>query len=169
MPAPKHDVGLDFAQSLGSAMTPPETVKGGRDLPDGFPLPPSETGRIIDTNNEPQGINGAIAYDFTVNRRVFIIYRPWESCDRCNQAIANGEVVLPVEEGDYECPHTTIKAYRDVINKVLAGELVSGGEQEIIQKDGSVCVSLRWYDKKINHKRLRQLSKQNDDEKYGPG
>ena len=162
MPVQKAEAGFDFATSISKAMTSPEVTTNGRDLPDGFPLPTSETGRVIDTAQDPQGIAGAIAYDFTIQRRVFVIYRPWEACERCTNAIAQGNVTLPDDEGDYECPHTTLKAYREIINKVLAAEYVSGGEQEVVQKDGSIVISLRWYEKKLNHKRARRLAKENE-------
>ena len=169
MPTQKAEAGFDFATSITKAMTPPETATQGKDLPDGFPFPNSDVGRVVDTSREPQGIPGTIAYDFTIQRKVFVIYRPWETCDRCTNAIANGIVTLPADEGDYECPHTMFKAYKVIIDKVLAGEFISGGEQEVVQKDGSIVISLRWYEKKLNHKRMRQLAKQNGDLPLGPG
>jgi hypothetical protein len=141
----KQDAGSDFASILNSAMqTPGGFETKGMDLPDGFPLPQQDSHRTVDTSAE--GIPGVTAYDFKVHRRVFTIFRPWDGCARCGQDIAASTTSLP-EDGDYDCPHTALVEYEDIVNDILAGKMIFGSEQEITQKDGSVLVSLRWYEK----------------------
>jgi hypothetical protein len=36
--------------------------------------------------------------------------------------------------------------YHDLMNKILEGKLLLGAEAEITNKDGSVAVSVRWYE-----------------------
>jgi len=160
MPAPTNS-GSDFASIIAKAQTPPDPRDGGvgRDLPDGFPLPIAATHRIVDTANEPEAIPGAVAYDFFVKRKVFLVFRPWESCSRCQNDVASGKVDLP-DDGDHNCPHTQIKEYEEVVNKCLAAEYILAGENEVNQKDGSIVVSLRWLEKKQNFKRMRQAAKE---------
>jgi hypothetical protein len=141
----KAEVGSDFASVLSAAMQgPSEPDERGRDLPDGFPLPFNDKHRVIDT--EADGIAGVTAYDFKIHRKVFTIFRPWESCSRCGNDFASGAANLP-DTGDYECPHVTRPEYEETINAILAGKMLFGSEQEIPQKDGSVIISLRWYEK----------------------
>jgi hypothetical protein len=151
----KQDAGTDFASVLSSAMQSPEGFDGkGLDLPDGFPLPRQDSHRTIDTSEE--GIPGIIAYDFKIHRKVFVIFRPWGDCARCGQDIAASSVSLP-ESGDYDCPHTSLDEYETIVNDILAGKFLFGSEQEITQKDGSVLVSLRWYEKTPSKKKKPQV------------
>ena len=151
----KQDAGSDFASVLNAAMQTPEGFDGkGMDLPDGFPLPRAETHRTVDT--EAEGIPGITAFDFKIHRKVFTIFRPWENCARCGQDIAAGGSTLP-DSGDYECPHTQLDDYETTVNDILAGKLIFGSEQEITQKDGSVLVSLRWYEKIPSKKKKPQV------------
>ena len=91
------------------------------------------------------GIPGQSKYDYRAHRRVFLIYRPWHYCDRCRDAIAKGDIILP-DEGDIECKHTMVDEYQRVMEDILKGRVLLGSETEITNKDGSVAVSLRWYE-----------------------
>lgn len=151
----KQDAGSDFASILNAAMQTPEGFEGkGMDLPDGFPLPRQDGHRTVDAAEE--GIPGVTAFDFKIHRRVFTIFRPWDGCARCGQDIAAGGASLP-ESGDYECPHTALEEYETIVNDILAGKMIFGSEQEITQKDGSVLVSLRWYEKTPSKKKKPQV------------
>jgi hypothetical protein len=159
MPAPNKDAGLDFAAALSAAQTPPQPVADGVDLPDGFPLPIAKTHRVIDSNKDPTGVPGALAYDYHVQRKVFVIYRPYWECNRCRDDMLNNMVSMP-KEGDYECPHVHIKGYQEVVDKALAGQIIIGPELERVLKDGTILVSLKWWEQKLNHKRMRQLQRE---------
>lgn len=145
MPPPKADVGSDFAAVLAAAQRSPADFENlGKDLPDGFPLPSGEHGRVIDT--EKEGVPGAMAWDYKPHREVFTIFRPWESCSRCGQDLASGTESLP-SVGDYRCPHNHKDEYEAILADCLSGKLVYDREQEIVQKDGVVLVSLKWHEK----------------------
>lgn len=155
MPPPKSDAGIDFPSILNAAMQTPASFEGmGKDLPDGFPLPPGEQHRVVDTDKE--GIPGVTAYDFKIHRKVFTIFRPWDGCSRCGQDLASGNAALP-DDGDYSCPHVALDEYESTVNDILAGKMIFGSEQEITQKDGTVLVSLRWYEKIAAPKRRPQM------------
>lgn len=156
MAAPK-DPGSSFVEAIESVYKAPEVGGGlGKDLPDGFPFSPPATHRVVETSEE--GIKGATAYDYKLSRRVYTIFRPWGSCERCANEIAAEEVVLP-PEGDYTCPHTQLSEYEEVMNKVLAGKLIKFSEREVDLRDGTIAVSLSWGEPFINHKRRRQEMK----------
>jgi hypothetical protein len=144
--AGEKNVGTDFASVLTAANKVPEATSDGKDLPDGFPLPRDSQHKHVDTATDDDPIPGIKKYDFRIHRRVYTIFRPWEKCDRCANLIAAEAVELPAETGDYTCPHTHILEYEDVNNKILAGEFLFGSEQEISNPDGSVRISLRWYE-----------------------
>jgi len=144
MPGPT-DTGFDFAAMLGAAMKTPDLLaEVGKDLPDGFPLPTNDFHKVVTT--EEEGIVGLLAYDFKVHREVYTTFRPWEECSRCGEAFAAGRETVP-SVGDYTCPHVTKDAYEAVVNDILSGKLMAGSEQEIVQKDGVVRISLKWYEK----------------------
>lgn len=147
-----------FASVLNRATQLPDTEQdAGKDLPDGFPLAAAAHHRVVDTANDPAAIEGMIAYDFTCRRGVFLIFRPWEGCNRCVQDMASNLVTVPAT-GDYTCPHTSLSSYEAIVNKTLAGEYLWGSENEVNQKDGSIVISLKWFEKKLNPKRKKRPS-----------
>lgn len=157
MPGPKADAGLDFAAILGHAATPPSTEESGRDLPDGFPFTRQEHHKVVEAGQE--GIPGMLAYDYFIHRRGFVIYRPWDNCARCSSEVASGATPLP-ETGDLTCPHTSVLEYQAIVNDCLAGKMLFGSEQEITLKDGSIVISLRWYERKANPAKARPPPKE---------
>lgn len=155
---PASSSGLDFINALSAASTTPNQGGDGKDLPDGFPMPTVQGHRVIDSSKE-EGVEGASAYDYTSHRRVFVIYRPWKDCNRCAQNIVSQKLTLPDDEGDITCAHTQVKEYKDVMDKGLAGQLILGSEQETTQRDGTIVVSVKWYEAKINYKKQRAIKK----------
>lgn len=143
------DTGLDFAGVLKAAQKLPNEGPG-KDLPDGFPFRTAPGHRVV--NDQNAGIPGVVEYDYFIHRKVFLIYRPWWQCARCMNAIDAGAIVLP-ETGDHECPHTNIGTYKEIVDKILSGQLLFGSEQEVTQKDGSIVISLRWYEPKKTPKK----------------
>jgi hypothetical protein len=114
--------------------------------------------RVIDSSKE-EGIDGANAYDYVPYHKVFLIYRPWANCNRCAQNIVSQKIVLPDDEGDITCAHTQVKEYLEIRGKGMAGLLVLGSAQESTQRDGTIVVSLSWFEAKINYKKQRALKK----------
>lgn len=129
--------------------------EAGSDLPDGFPLPVAPHHRVVDATKDPTAIEGMVAYDFTCRRDVFLIFRPYDACNRCAHNIAQNVVAIPTT-GDYTCPHTRLAEYEAVMNKSLAGEYLHGSENEVVQKDGSILISLKWFEKKVSTRRPKK-------------
>jgi hypothetical protein len=99
-----------------------------------------------------------VAYDYEPHHEVFLIYRPWEHCQRCAMAISSGTLVLP-ETGDITCQHTRRLEYEAITAKGMGGLALIGKPTEIVQKDGTVCISLAWYLPKLDPKRMREIRK----------
>lgn len=159
MPGPKNDAGNDFASVVSSALKPPSFADGdGTDLPDGFPMRSAPHHRVVSEVSDPNKIDGVTEYDFTIHRDVFTIFRPWEKCTRCINDVASQKVTPPVE-GDLVCPHVRRLEYEKVINDVLDGKLLMGSEQETSSPDGTIYVSLRWYEKKFSKARARAAAR----------
>jgi hypothetical protein len=156
MPAPNPN-GDSFAAILGKAQQLPDLASdAGKDLPDGFPGAPAAHHRVVDTTNDPAAIEGLIAYDFTCRRDVFLIFRPYDNCNRCAHAIAQGQAQIP-QTGDYTCPHTRLAEYEAIVNRTLAGECLHGSENEVVQKDGSILISLKWFEKKLRKQKKKRM------------
>ncbi len=156
MPPSSASTGSGFIKALEESAG--AAASQGHELSDGFPLVTKPGHRVVDATKDPRGIDGAAAYDFTGERRVFTIWRPWDQCDRCKNAISGNEVTLPAE-GDYECPHTNRKAYKEILDRTLAGELMHWGEKEEVLRDGTVIISLRWATPKLNAKKAQKLER----------
>jgi hypothetical protein len=145
MPVPK-DPGLDFINAaMGLSNAPPTPVTSGVDLPDGFPAKPpgGQLWREVDTSKDPEAIPGNVETDVVAKRGYFTTYRPWEYCPRCKDDIASQTVALP-EAGDLICPHTNIASWEDVYQRAAKGQVRVVAEQELVQKDGTVVVSVAW-------------------------
>jgi hypothetical protein len=167
MPAPPGNT-EGFASLLTKAQQTPDLASEvGRDLPDGFPLPVATHHRVVDSAKDPAAIEGMIAYDFTCRRGVFVIYRDYSFCNRCANDIAAGVVAIPAI-GDYVCPHTMLTEYEAIVNKTLAGEYLFGSENEVIQKDGSIVISMKWFEKKLNVARKKKQQRQRQQAAGGP-
>jgi len=52
---------------------------------------------------------------------VFSLFRPWQACRRCQEALTLGEVQPPPEAGDLACPHVRRKEFVDLCNRIRAG------------------------------------------------
>ena len=141
--------GNDFASIFSGAMATPEPPSGSAEFVSAFQPSSQAYGKV--GPDEPDKVQGATKYDFAIRRRVFLIYRPWERCQRCLDDVANNAIALP-STGDHECPHNELASYEDVVNRILDGSYVFGSESEIANKDGTVAISLRWYEPKARPK-----------------
>ncbi len=75
--------------------------------------------------------------------KVFVIWRFWESCQRCAQSIAQGATQLPLD-GDYTCPHTDKTGYKEVVDRGLRGDAVLTLKDTFNLADGTRCVHVEW-------------------------
>ena len=121
-------------------------------------MPQMRGQRVIDTSKE-EGVDGANVYDYEPFQKVFSIYRPWGGCHRCQAMISANTVTLPTDEGDISCPHTQLKDLNEVRKKGMAGQVILGPEQETVLRDGTIIVSIKWWEPKINYKKQRALKK----------
>lgn len=127
---------LNAAFSVGSPGKPAQY-----DAPSMIPPPARPPSEEPVVNN----LTGLLAWDFRVRRRVFTLFRP--DCFRCaKEAEAAAGTDAPLDP-DRECPHNDIKVYEEIINATLSGETVFGSETETVQKDGTVIISVKWYEK----------------------
>ena len=100
--------------------------------------------------------------------KVYVIWRPWESCRRCMASIDHGTTVLP-EDGDYACPHTDQSKYKDVIDRGLRGDAVLTSKDTFNLADGSRCVHVEWLEPDPVRKReLEKLAKEKAENRVYP-
>lgn len=77
--------------------------------------------------------------------KVFVLWRPWESCTRCKLDIADDKVVLP-ETGDYTCPHVQEQEYKAIKDMCLSGEAVLQKEEFFnVRSSDARCVHILWW------------------------
>ena len=106
--------------------------------------------------------------------KVFVLYRPWEKCPRCQRAIADAEdkakeddsvkPLLPLDEGDYTCPHTHAKEYARVIDRSLRGDILLTMRDNFMTPDGVRRIQVEWLeadpDKQRELERKAKLKKE---------
>lgn len=142
--------GFNYAEIASKARTVPEVTEDGPsnivELAAVFKPPvewPDSKGQhpYIQTDIPEEKVAPEIL--FTASSKVFILWRPWERCRRCQQAIDSGHTVLP-EIGDYTCPHVENAEYKAVIDKGLRGDAVLTLKEAFNMQDGSRCVHVEW-------------------------
>jgi hypothetical protein len=135
----------DFASSLVAARTLPTA-------PDGVPgtiaeFPPTFPPETLKEEQAPlPSMNaGDIATDLAVRQfsEVFLLWRPWEKCKRCLQAIDKDEIVLP-EDSDYTCPHTHKAKYKEKVDFCLKGNGAMTLREYFNMANGNRLVHLEW-------------------------
>ena len=52
-----------------------------------------------------------------VSQDTFIVFRPWQGCNRCQKLVNEGSLELP-EDGDHVCPHTRHRDYLHLMNQL---------------------------------------------------
>ncbi len=98
--------------------------------------------------------------------KVFTLWRPWEDCRRCKNAMEGDDplVVLP-DEGDYTCPHVQTAEYKAIVDRCLSGAATMAVKEMFNLPMGARCVHLEWMEvDEVALKRLKnqeELKKQN--------
>jgi hypothetical protein len=93
--------------------------------------------------------------------KVFVIWRPWESCSRCNEAIQDesNKIKLP-DVGDYVCPHVQEADFKTIRDKCLSGEFLLDRQEFFNLRDGTRCVHISWLEADAEKlKQMEQLKK----------
>jgi hypothetical protein len=119
--------------------------------------------------------------------KTFVLWRPWEKCDRCKGMLHREEITLP-EVGDWTCPHVQVVDYKDVKDRTLSGEGLKEFEEHFQLHDGTRCVQFSWLEtdpeflaemeekaKKAEEERVyppnpeKAFAKESSDQKEAPG
>jgi hypothetical protein len=103
----------------------------------------------------------AIELAVTSFSEVFVLWRPWETCGRCKDAINDelNEIELP-EVGDYTCPHVQKAEFKEVRDKCLRGDGLLSNEEFFNLKNGTRCVHIAWLEPdQAELKKLEKLKK----------
>jgi hypothetical protein len=58
--------------------------------------------------------------------------------------IAQQQVTIPLDEGDYECPHVQLEAYKAVMDMGLKGDCIIALKELFVQPNGTRCAHIEW-------------------------
>lgn len=94
---------------------------------------------LVSPLGSPNREEPAQTYDF--DHEVFVIWRPWESCDRCWTAVKMEKLTLP-EDGDYVCPHTRMSEYKELLKRRSQGLCEFPAHESTTLKNGVIQVSV---------------------------
>lgn len=154
--------GPSFADAIES------TLPDMGQLESAFAAPTSAARRVPGTRtvpasdpNNPYGVPYEM-FDFRYNHDVYVIYRPWHTCRRCNDEMAKGAVTMP-EDGDYTCPHTRRAAYLAQMQRFLSDGHLRLGQREETLMDGSIQVSVSWMVPQLDEKKLAEAKKKSQE------
>lgn len=154
---------IGMINDLGKLPDPGAGSGVGGDLPDGFPVQDREgIWKRVDTSKDPEAIPGAVESFLLPKREYFTVYRPWEQCQRCKDDLAQQMVELP-EEGDLTCPHTNKRSLDAIYLKAAKGRALINHEEQIVQKDGTVVVSIVWGEMRDDVKKRKKVGGQQDE------
>lgn len=85
--------------------------------------------------------NGLVPEPWDYDHAVFVIWRPWDSCNRCWADFKAEKLQLP-EEGDYVCPHTMMKEYKELLKKRTQRLCEFAAYEATTLKNGVIQVSI---------------------------
>lgn len=95
---------------------------------------------------QPKTASDQIADQIRVHysSRVFVLWKPYETCSRCTTDINKGDVVIP-EEGEYTCPHNENTEYEKVVNLCLSGKALLQKQEFFNRRESDArCVHIMW-------------------------
>jgi hypothetical protein len=149
---------FDFKQLIIDAQTPPDPVGTGQGT--AVELPPL----FNDKTKGPNLISSEVKEDkvsvevaMQQHTKVFTLWRPWESCKRCQVALDIDETLLP-DDGDYTCPHVQTEEYKKTVDLCLRGDAVLTAKEMFNLPNGSRCVHVEWL--VADEASVRKLKKQ---------
>jgi hypothetical protein len=108
---------------------------------------------------------GLQANNAVYHHETFVVFRPWESCGRCLDAVLgkrigrhvneDGEIPEreePIEElpaiGDRVCPHTRKHEYEQLVGRMAKDGLVAAPPTENILRNGTLIITAHWWEPK---------------------
>lgn len=145
----------------------PKLVQDARELP---PAPEEATGNVTElvplingdklrnpfVKEEVEETKVAPELFYRVFSKVFVIWRPWETCKRCIQELDDENLQLP-SNGDYTCPHVNSVEYKDTIDRCLRGEGIISTKEAFNLKNGTRCVHVEWME--ADPERAKEIEK----------
>jgi hypothetical protein len=149
-----------FASIIESAREIPEKpTEGDLDIPQMF-----EREKSNPNIGKAEG-GQALELKYTSHSSVFMLWRPWWKCGRCNHDIeANAkereddstiQPLLP-DVGDYTCPHNQTSEYKSIIDKCLSDGYILRKEEFFNMVDGSRCVHVTWLE--VDPDQMRKMA-----------
>ena len=107
---------------------------------------------------------------YACHTRVFVLWRAWTECPRCQADMADDMAVkregFP-DNGEYECPHVQKEFYTAVINKCMSDGYIISHKEYFSLTDSSRCVHLEWLVPRAKQKRVDPIAPSMGIEKSG--
>lgn len=98
-------------------------------------------GNLVGKKTEPEHVSEPLRVCYF--SKVYVIWRPYNSCIQCSAALNAGEAVQP-DDSAYTCPHTNNREYEEVINHCLSGKALLQKQDFIDLKDGTRIAHVMW-------------------------
>ena len=124
---------------------------------------PNLFGKTKESHVKPsEATSGAgTTLSYTCHTKVFVLWRPWTDCPRCQSDIADDLAAKRdqfTESGEYECPHVQKEFYTTVINKCMAIGYIISHKEYFSLSDGSRCIHLEWLVPQTKQKRVDPIA-----------
>lgn len=112
---------------------------------------------VVQSKLQPENIG--LTIKCKAHSEVYVIWRPWETCGRCKNAIASGNISLP-DTGDHTCPHTQKVDYKNTLDTCLSGKYGLYKHEYFNLKNGTRCVHLTWLEEDPEFALQRKLKEE---------
>ena len=136
----KESQSTSIVEMLVGARAEPPRMSAEVELPTLFG-PPKDKSPLVAESIE--GLKPARQVRLVSFTKTFILWRPWEKCDRCRRLLGEGTIELP-DLGDWTCPHVQALEYKEVKDKTLRGDGLKEYEEYFQLHDGTRCVQFSW-------------------------
>lgn len=139
------DTHLSMLQVLQSVRKMPPPPEGGPgQLTE---MPPVLGGLPIEetpvSTERAEATEMAVPVQVKHHARTYLLWRPYESCKRCQEEFDRDQVILPTE-GDYTCPHVQTEQYRTTMSNCLSGKGTLLHKEHFMLQDGRRLVLVEW-------------------------
>lgn len=151
---------------LSGARAEPPRMSAETELPTLFSPPKAPDPLVAEKIQDLQPSRQVRLVSFT---KTFVLWRPWEKCDRCKRRLADGDITLP-DVGDWTCPHVQVVDYKDTKDKTLRGDGLKEFEEHFQLHDGTRCVQFSWLetDPEFIEEMKKKAKEEEEDRIYPP-
>lgn len=165
------NTGFDYLKIAQGARTIPEPPQGrassATEMAPLFEERETQEPFMREPQRNDDGTAEKVAVETTYRSfsKTFTIWRPWEACNRCGDAIAAQNVVIPSDAGDYECPHTQADEYKETVDRCLRGDGIITTKEVFNMPPpmNTRCAHLEWLE--ADPEELRKLKRQAEEQK----